>query len=203
MDATASRPFARVCFSSPRLPFSPGAVFGHTPSAGIGSADRASSGRRIGSASAAKRRVRSMENSCRGRGVLGFSLGSAARSNVKRRGLPRCNRGVTFALTFAHTGHAMLPLPSRRQFIASTSAAGVALAATSPTAQAADEPVTLVKAGKPVATIVVEGKPPVPKGKKEPAASAATEYGAAILLAEWLKKITDAAIPIAEKAPEQ
>src|SRR4051812_28180732 len=96
-----------------------------------------------------------------------------------------------------------MPPPSRRQFIASTSAAGVALAATSPETHAADEPGVLVKAGKPLAVIVVEDKPPVPKGKKAPTANTASEYGAALLLAEWLKKITDAAIPVAEKAPEQ
>ncbi len=96
----------------------------------------------------------------------------------------------------------MPTLPSRRQFIATTGATSAALAATSPTAHAADEPVTLVKGGKPVATIVVDAKPPLPKGKKEPTANTTTEYGAAILLAEWLKKITDATVPVAEKAPE-
>ncbi|MBN9117611.1 MAG: DUF4838 domain-containing protein [Planctomycetes bacterium] len=96
----------------------------------------------------------------------------------------------------------MPALPSRRQFIASTGTAGAVLATAAP-APAADEPVVLVKAGKPVATIVVEGRPPLPKGKKEPVANASTEYGAALLLAEWLKKITDATIPVAEKAPAE
>lgn len=97
----------------------------------------------------------------------------------------------------------MPSLPSRRQFIATTSATSVALAATAPTAHAANEPVVIVKASKPVATIVVDAKPALPKGKKEPTANTTTEYGAAILLAEWLKKITDATIPVAEKSPEQ
>lgn len=97
----------------------------------------------------------------------------------------------------------MTSLPSRRQFIATTSAAGAALAATPTDARAADEPVVLVKAGKPVATIVVDGKAPLPKGKKEPVANLTSEHSAAVLLAEWLKKITDATITVAEKAPEQ
>ncbi|MFM8273886.1 MAG: DUF4838 domain-containing protein [Gemmata sp.] len=92
-------------------------------------------------------------------------------------------------------------LPSRRQFIATTGATSAALALTAG-ARAADEPVALVKGGKPVATIVVDAKPPAPKGKKEPVASAATEYGAALLLAEWLRKITDATVPVSETAPE-
>jgi hypothetical protein len=97
-----------------------------------------------------------------------------------------------------------MPLPSRRQFIASTGA-GVALGASTSTSRAADEPVTLVKGGKPVAVIVVENTPPKPKGKgkKEPAASAASEFGAAQLLAEWLKKITDATVPIVNSAPAE
>jgi hypothetical protein len=97
-----------------------------------------------------------------------------------------------------------MPLPSRRQFISTASAAPIALAATSTSpARAADDPVVLVKSGKPVASIVIDGKPPLPKGKKEPTANATTEYGAALLLAEWLKKITDATVPIVEKVPEQ
>lgn len=96
----------------------------------------------------------------------------------------------------------MRPLPSRRQFISTTGAAGVALAVAAD-ARAADEPVALVTAGKPVATIVAEGKPPAPKGGKKPTATALTDAGAAILLAAWFKKITDADVPIAEKAPEQ
>ncbi len=87
-----------------------------------------------------------------------------------------------------------MPL-SRRQFVAS----GVALAAVTPDARGADKPVALVKDGKPVCTIVVEGKPAAPKGKKEPLATTATESGAAVLLAEWLKKITGATVPIREK----
>lgn len=92
-----------------------------------------------------------------------------------------------------------MPLPTRRRFIATSSAAGAALTCTAP-ASAADAPVVLAKDGKAVATIVVAAKPPPPKGKKEPTASASTEYGAALLLAEWLMKITGATFPIAEKA---
>jgi hypothetical protein len=96
----------------------------------------------------------------------------------------------------------MPALPSRRQFISSTGAAGVALATAVPV-RAADEPVVLVKGGKPVAIIVAEGKPPVPKGKKELVANTTTEYGAALLLAEWLKKITDATLPVSDKPPAE
>jgi hypothetical protein len=87
-----------------------------------------------------------------------------------------------------------MPL-SRRQFVAT----GVALATVARPARGADAPVALVKDGKPVCTIVVDGKPAALKGKKEPLATTATETGAAVLLAEWIKKITGADVPIADK----
>lgn len=60
--------------------------------------------------------------------------------------------------------------------------------------------VDLVKGGKPVATVVCDAKPAAPKGKR--AAPVATgEALAAKLLVDWVKKITDAELPLAEKAP--
>lgn len=62
--------------------------------------------------------------------------------------------------------------------------------------------VDLVKAGKPVATIIVDAPPAPkvqPKGKKRPAEPAAGEAHAARILVEWVKKITDAELPVADK----
>ena len=66
----------------------------------------------------------------------------------------------------------------------------------------------LVRAGKPFATIVLATPPPAPepapaKGKapKRKPAPETDETFAARVLAEWVKKITDADLPIADKAP--
>ena len=70
--------------------------------------------------------------------------------------------------------------------------------------------VDLVKGGKPVATIVAEAPvaPPAPakgKGKAKGAGKRPTltdEQKAVLLLAEWIKKITDAELPISDKPVE-
>jgi hypothetical protein len=92
--------------------------------------------------------------------------------------------------------------PSRRQFIRTTGAVGTL--SVLPIAAAKDEkvPVDIVKAGKPVATIVVEAPVIVPKGTKKLPAKSGGENFAAELIAEWIKKITDVEIPIARKAPD-
>jgi hypothetical protein len=61
----------------------------------------------------------------------------------------------------------------------------------------------LVKAGKPVATIVSDTAPtpkPQPKGKKRNPEAAGGEAQATRLLVEWIKKITDAEVSIAGRA---
>lgn len=63
------------------------------------------------------------------------------------------------------------------------------------TAPAAD----LVKAGKPVATIVVDPSPAPVKGKRPVAAH--DDAFAAKLVGDWVKKITDAELPISDKPP--
>jgi hypothetical protein len=65
--------------------------------------------------------------------------------------------------------------------------------------------VELVKDGKPVATIIADAPPaakPAPKGGKKRAPEAVTgDEGQAVrLLVEWIKKITDAELPVADKA---
>src|SRR5690349_10605223 len=66
--------------------------------------------------------------------------------------------------------------------------------------------VDLVKAGKPVATVVTDKLPPAVqpkgKGKAKAAAKADPDSQAAALVVEWVKKITDAELPVAEKAPD-
>lgn len=59
----------------------------------------------------------------------------------------------------------------------------------------------LVKGGKPVAVVVCDAKPgTAPKaGKKKVPATSQEEALAATLLVEWVKKITDAELPIADK----
>lgn len=93
--------------------------------------------------------------------------------------------------------------PSRRQFLHQAGiAAAVPALTTSPTI-AADEAVTLVKSGKPLATIVSATKAvPPKKGGKKPVAGHG-ELLATQLLVEWVKKITGAELPIAEKAPAE
>lgn len=57
----------------------------------------------------------------------------------------------------------------------------------------------IVKGGKPVAVIVCDSKPgPAPKGGKKQTGNA-TEAEAAKLLVDWIKKITDAELPVADK----
>lgn len=69
----------------------------------------------------------------------------------------------------------------------------------------------LVKGGQPVAVIVAEAAPPPPapvapvKGKRPPSGKKAPltdEQKAVLLLQEWVKKITDAELPIADKAAD-
>ncbi len=61
----------------------------------------------------------------------------------------------------------------------------------------------LVKDGKALAVIVCDAKPaPAVKGKKKEAVGSAEEAQAATLLAAWLKKITDAELPIVAKSSE-
>jgi hypothetical protein len=65
--------------------------------------------------------------------------------------------------------------------------------------------VELVKDGKPAATIVADA-PPAPKAapkggkKRAPEAAAGGEGQAVRLLVQWVKKITDAELPVADKA---
>src|SRR5262245_56325804 len=64
--------------------------------------------------------------------------------------------------------------------------------------------IDLVKGGKPVATIVTEAKPEgkvSPKAKKKQP-DAVVSSQATRLLVEWIKKITDAELPVANKAPD-
>jgi Domain of unknown function (DUF4838)/Beta-galactosidase jelly roll domain len=63
--------------------------------------------------------------------------------------------------------------------------------------------VDLVKAGKPVATIVSDAKlePKAPAKGKARRVEPAGEALATRILVEWLKKITDADLPVADKAP--
>src|SRR5438876_469682 len=58
----------------------------------------------------------------------------------------------------------------------------------------------IVKGSKPVAVIVCDSKPgPAPKGGKKQAGTA-NEAVAAKLLVDWVKKITDAELPVVDKA---
>ena len=65
--------------------------------------------------------------------------------------------------------------------------------------------VELVKDGRPAVTIVADA-PPAPKAapkggkKRAPEAAAGGEAQAVRLLVEWVKKITDAELPVADKA---
>lgn len=64
----------------------------------------------------------------------------------------------------------------------------------------------LVKAGKPIATIVLEAPPaladPKPvKGKRPAAKQASGEALAGQILIDWIRKITDAELPLANKPP--
>ena len=98
----------------------------------------------------------------------------------------------------------MPAFPSRRQFLhrAGTAAAVPVIAAAEPRASAADPAaVELVKSGKPLALVVADAPAVVPKkkGKNPPAGG---EGLATQLLVEWVKKITDAELPVADKAPE-
>src|SRR5439155_6402279 len=65
--------------------------------------------------------------------------------------------------------------------------------------------VDVVKGGKPVATVVSDAKPVEPKakgkGKKQAAAPAGGDAAATALLVSWGKKMTDAELPVADKAP--
>jgi hypothetical protein len=73
----------------------------------------------------------------------------------------------------------------------------VALVAAAGSAPAVD----LVRGGKPIATIVSGSKPelkPAAKGKKRPEANGG-EAQATRLLVEWIKKITDTELPVADK----
>lgn len=72
---------------------------------------------------------------------------------------------------------------------------GLALLAALPPAGALD----LVKDGKPVAGVVVEGGAVSAGGRRGPAS--ASDAGAARVLVEWVKKITDAELPVADTAP--
>ncbi len=93
----------------------------------------------------------------------------------------------------------MAAFPSRRQFL-HTAGVAASVAAITNDARAAAGSGVLVKGGKPLATVVVDA-PPIPpkKGKKAPAPSG--ESGAARILVEWVKKITGAELPVAEKPP--
>jgi hypothetical protein len=66
--------------------------------------------------------------------------------------------------------------------------------------------VDVVKGGKPVATIVSDAKPAAEpkakgKGKKQAPAAAGGDAAATALLVEWVKKMTDAELRVADKAP--
>ena len=65
--------------------------------------------------------------------------------------------------------------------------------------------IDIVRAGKAVATIVIDANanpPPNKAGKKQPD-KPGTETQAAHLLVDWIKKITDAELPVANKAPAE
>ena len=100
----------------------------------------------------------------------------------------------------------MQAFPSRRQFLHQAGAAAAVPAlglGTDSTAYAAEEAVELVKGGKSVATIVSSAPAIVPKkGAKNPPA-ARGEGAATQLLVEWVKKITGAELPVADKAPAE
>jgi hypothetical protein len=61
----------------------------------------------------------------------------------------------------------------------------------------------VVKAGKPVATVVSDAnlRPPTARAKPKRAENAAGEVLATRLLVEWVKKITNAELPVADKPP--
>jgi hypothetical protein len=57
----------------------------------------------------------------------------------------------------------------------------------------------MVRGGKPVATIATDARPkPAGKGRKAPAENAQDEVQAVQLLVEWVKKITEAELPVAQ-----
>ena len=70
------------------------------------------------------------------------------------------------------------------------------------------EAIDLVREGKPIATIVVSrlqenanSSPVIGKGSKPKKAVASDEEFAIQTLVEWIKKITDADLKVADKAP--
>ncbi len=90
--------------------------------------------------------------------------------------------------------------PSRRQFLQTAATTPALAAASESRVSAADPvPVELVKAGKPIATIVADPVRPLPKKGK--ALAAAGEPLAVQLLIDWLKKITGAELSVSDKPP--
>lgn len=66
-------------------------------------------------------------------------------------------------------------------------------------------PIELVKSGKPAATIVSEARPEgkvAPKAKKKQPDASPGDALATRLLVSWIKKITDAELPVAKQAPD-